>query len=97
MLNKIIISEAAYSDIDEIFSYISDKLFSPKAAGKLTDKIFDSIERLRDFSLIGAAPENEVLTAKGYRFLPVDNYLVFYIPKNKEVRVVRVIYGRRDW
>ena len=32
------------------------------------------------------------------RIMPVDNYLVFYIPQDKEkvVTVIRVMYGRRD-
>ena len=30
--------------------------------------------------------------------MPVDNYLVFYIPQTEEktVTVIRVMYGRRD-
>ena len=97
MPEKIVISDAAYNDLDEIFSYISSDLCAPGAAGKLIDNIFDSMEPLCDFPLIGAIPNNKVLAAKGYRLLTVDNFIVFYIPKDNEVHVVRVIYGRRDW
>ena len=64
---------------------------------KLIDRIFDSMERLDEFPLIGSVADNDILNAKGYRLLPVDNFIVFYIPKGEEVHIVRIIYGRRDW
>jgi toxin ParE1/3/4 len=94
---KIIVSEAAYADLDETFSYIASDLGSPGAAGNLIDKIFDSMERLADFPLMGSIADNDILNAKGYRLLPVDHFIVFYIPKDEEVHIVRVIYGRRNW
>jgi toxin ParE1/3/4 len=35
---------------------------------------------------------------KGLRVLPVDNYLVFYLPdeSNNIVSVIRIMYGGRD-
>ena len=35
---------------------------------------------------------------RNLRIMPVDNYLVFYIPRSEEktVTVIRVMYGRRD-
>ena len=32
------------------------------------------------------------------RFLPVDNYIVFYLPKDDSgtVNIIRIIYGGRD-
>ena len=97
MPKNIFISDAAYADMDEIFSYISSNLYSPDAAGKLLDKIFDSMAPLGDFPLIGAIPNNNVLATQGYRLLTVDNFIIFYIPKDNEVQIVRIIYGRRDW
>lgn len=94
---RIIVSETAYADLDETLSYIASDLHSPGAAGKLIDRIFDSMERLDEFPLIGSAADNDILNAKGYRLLPVDNFIVFYIPKGEEVHIVRIIYGRRDW
>ena len=71
MPENVVISDAAYSDLDEIFSYISSALCAPGAAGKLIDKIFDSMEPLGDFPLIGTIPNNKVLAAQGYRLLRV--------------------------
>lgn len=97
MPNKIIISDAAYDDLDQNFLYISCNLDSPSAAQKLIDKTFDSIELLSDFPLIGSIPKNDVLRAKGYRLLIVDNFIVFYIPDVDSVHITRVMNGRRDW
>jgi toxin ParE1/3/4 len=38
------------------------------------------------------------LGTMGLRFFPVDNYLVFYLPKetDKMVYIVRIMYGGRD-
>jgi len=97
MPNNIIISDAAYADLDETFSYISIELGSPGAAGRFIDDIFNSIERLGEFPLIGFTPDNDILKMKGYRLLQVDNFIVFYIPKDNEVHIIRIIYGRRNW
>lgn len=37
------------------------------------------------------------LREKGYRHVPVDNFLVFYVVIDLEVQVRRVLYGRRDY
>ena len=97
MPNKIIVSEAAYADLDETFSYIAGNLGSPGAAGKLIDKIFDLIEILKEAPLIGSVPDNDILKSRGYRLLFADNFIVFYIPNGEAVHIIRVLYGRRDW
>lgn len=44
------------------------------------------------------AYEKEPWLTRGLRIMPVDNYLVFYIPdkETKNVTVIRVMYGGRD-
>ena len=41
----------------------------------------------------------ERLAAKGYRVLPVKNYLIFYKVNEAEkcVDIIRILYNRRDW
>lgn len=36
--------------------------------------------------------------SRGICFLPVDNYLIFYLPKDPQntVNIVRIMYGDRD-
>ena len=42
---------------------------------------------------------DKYLAAKGIRMLPVGHYLIFYTVNKaaKEVGIVRVLYGKRDW
>lgn len=42
--------------------------------------------------------EREPWHSRDLRIMPVDNYLVFYIPNREEqtVKIMRVIYGGRD-
>lgn len=42
--------------------------------------------------------EEEPWHSQGLRFLPVDNYLIFYLPDetNTVVNIIRVMYGGRD-
>ena len=42
--------------------------------------------------------EKEPWKSRGLRVLPVDNYVLFYIPneEDKVVTVVRVLYGGRN-
>ena len=42
-------------------------------------------------------PKDLALAAKGYRYLIVENYLVFYIVSDDTVQIRRILYGRRDY
>ena len=37
------------------------------------------------------------LAAKGYRYLIVENYLVFYTISGQTVQIQRILYGRRNY
>jgi len=41
--------------------------------------------------------KDERLSEKGYRIIPVDNYIVFYVVTKKNVQVRRIIYGKRNY
>lgn len=42
--------------------------------------------------------DKEPWRSRGLRVMPIDNYVVFYIPNHdtKVVNIVRVMYGGRD-
>lgn len=89
----------AYEDLDEIDAYISTTLLNPQTALDWLGEIEKSINRLKEFPLIGSEPEDPYLASKGYRKLVVQNYLVFYLVNQaqKEVVVMRVMYGAREY
>lgn len=85
----------AEDDIAEIVAFIAED--SPAAAIKLADKIETRLARLADFPSLGRIPAEEELSGLGYRYLVVDNYLVFYTVTAKTVLIHRVLHGARDY
>lgn len=96
---KVKITKAAATDLEEIYYYISKKLYADESAGILLSRIETSILGLRDFPFAFSLVDDDHLRLKGYRKLVVDNYIVFYIIDEieKQVIVMRVLYARRDF
>ena len=42
-------------------------------------------------------PKDLALAVKGYRYLIVKNYLVFYVIIGDTVQIRRILYARRDY
>ncbi|MCL4787280.1 MAG: type II toxin-antitoxin system RelE/ParE family toxin [Verrucomicrobia bacterium] len=91
-MNPYRVSEAAKSDLDEIWCYIAQD--NPAAADKFirvlvgrfpTLATMPDIERKRD----ELAPR--------LRSVPVGRYVVFYRPMERGVEIVRVLHGARDF
>lgn len=92
------ISQQAEDDLRGVFEYIAYKLQSfQNAAGQL-DRIEKAILSLDQMPERYRAYEKEPWFSRGLRVMPVDNYLIFYIPyrDNQSVEVIRVMYGGRD-
>ncbi len=85
----------AEDDIAEIVTYIAAE--NAEAAAKLVDKIETRLEQLADYPSLGRIPAEEELARLGYRYLVVDNYLVFYTLTQKTVLIHRIIHGARDY
>ena len=95
---KVIIADQADQDLRGIFEYIAFELLSPDNAAGQLDRIEAAIEKLDTFPEGHRLYEDEPWNGRNLRVLPVDNYVVFYIPDNIEmtVTIIRVIYGGRD-
>ena len=70
---------------------------SPDAAIRYYDLLIDEIAGLSQMPERCPKPRDLALAAKGYRYLIVKDYLVFYVVSGKTVEVRRIIYGRRDY
>lgn len=95
--NKIKYSPAAVDDMDEIFSYISRDNVS--AAENLLHKLDHHISGLADFPEMGSvlSEDDYLLVQRGYRFIVVSPYLVFYRVIQDTVMIHRILHGRRDY
>ena len=85
----------AQDDLVEINRYIQRD--RPGAAGRFTEKLLDSIESLEINPERGARPRDQRLRELGYRVLVQGEYLVFYKVLPRQVRVYRVLHGRRRY
>ena len=98
MIWEISYTEDAEHDLQSIYDYISDILFAPAIAENQTNRIMDAIDSLDHMPFRHRLYNYEPWRSKGLRFMPVDNYLVFYLPDKSQsvVAVIRIMYTGRD-
>ncbi len=99
MRYSVDVTEPAKQDVLDIARYISAELGVPKAAFDMVDKLGEGMQSLETNPKRHALVRDDRLAAKGYRMLPVKNYLIFYKVDEQArlVDVVRILHGRRDW
>lgn len=98
MTYDVQISSQAEDDLRGIFEYIAFELKSPQNAVKQLSRLEKSINSLEHMPDRYKEYEREPWHNRGLRLMPVDHYIVFYIPNHetKAVTIVRVMYGGRD-
>jgi toxin ParE1/3/4 len=89
----------AITDLEQIYLYIANELFNPDAAQRLLEKFEKKIMILRSYPFSSNVVQDSFLRKKGYRKLVVENYLVFYLVDEIEikVRIMRVLYGAQQY
>jgi toxin ParE1/3/4 len=88
---KLAIRPQALSDLDDIFDYIAEDSLN-RAAGFIK-KLYEQMGKVADNPSIGRRRDRLL---PGLRSFPYGNYLIFYIPIDNGVDVVRVLNGARD-
>ena len=98
MIWTIYYSAEARQDLREIHEYISNVLMAPTAAADQVRKIMEGIRGLEEMPMRHRLYEEEPWYSQGLRFLPVGNYLVFYLPDEASttVNIIRIMYRGRD-
>ena len=98
MTFQVEISEKADNDLRNIFLCIAIDLFSPEVAEKQIHRLWKEMLSLNKFPERYRLYEDEPWHSRGMRTLPVDNYVILYIPDSEEriVRIVRILYSGRD-
>ena len=98
MTYQVAISKQAKKDLQEIYEYIAFTLLSPQnAAGKL-EQLEKEIMELNYMPMRFREYEAEPWHSRGLRIMPVDNFVVLYVPDKETavVTVIRVMYSGRD-
>lgn len=95
---EVELSEKADRDLRNIFFYIAIDLCAPDAAEKQVNPLWDAMRSLDELPERYRRYEDEPWHSRGMRILPVDNYVVLYIPELEEkiVRIVSVMYSGRN-
>jgi len=92
---SVLIYPLAEQDLDEILVYLNE--FSVKGANAFLDKLSMKLERLEEYPEMFPLVKDERLLEKGYRIIPIDNYLVFYVVTKKVVQIRRIVFGKRNY
>ena len=96
---KVVFTNDAIKDMDNIFKYISETLYSPQSAKKIINKIIDRIDNLKYMPKKHAIFEKNNKLQLKYRRLFISNYVVIYTidEKNKKVFIINMYYSRSDY
>lgn len=86
---------AAEDDFTEIISYIAAE--RPEAVEALAQKIEKHLRLLATNPYLGRVPRDAALVDLGYRYLVVENYLIFYVIEDRTIFVHRIVHGARDY
>ncbi|MDB5056392.1 MAG: addiction module toxin, RelE/StbE family [Bacilli bacterium] len=89
----------AIEDLDQIYAYISERLFADQAASELLEKIESCIMRLKEFPLSCSLVNETHLRSKRFRKLIVENYVVFYLVNevDNQIVIMRVLYSAQKY
>ena len=98
MTYQVTLTPQAQSDLREIFKYIAVDLQSVQNATGQLDRLEKAIASLDQMPERYRVYDKPKWRERNLRIMPVDNYLVFYIPNHSSetVTVIRVMYGGRD-
>ena len=93
------VTQIAEQDYNRAEDYIKNELYNQKAAAGLAKKLHEAIKDLSFFPKKYPVCNDDYLRLWEIRFVPVNNYLLFYIVREDEktVYVLRFLYGRRIW
>lgn len=93
------VTQIAEQDYYKAEAYIKYELYNQKAAAGLAKKLHEAIKDLSFSPTKYPICNDDFLRVWKIRFVPVNNYLLFYIVREDEkiVYVLRFLYSRRNW
>lgn len=92
---QIRLLKIAEEDFTEIVRFVAED--NPTAAESIATKIETSLELLSDNPYLGRAPRDEEIRNLGYRYIIVQNYIIFYTIEERTILVHRILHGARNY
>ena len=96
---KIRFTKECKREMDNIYQYISRKLYSPNSAKELMRMVEKSIYNLKEMPEIhGIIKQHDDLDLQ-YRKIVVKNYIIIYtiLEEHKTVSIVHMYYGKSNY
>ena len=99
MSYRVQLSETAKQDLREISFYIAEQAKNKDIARNFVNELRIKCNRLTEFPKAGALPKDHLLRSMEYRFIPHQEYLIFYTVDEKEqtVNVLAIFNARKDY
>lgn len=96
------LADQAKQDLHSIHEYIVLNFYSQQSADGKIELILKALETLEMFPeacpLVSSRGYGELTDdGKVYRYMPIENYLVFYYIENHDVFVARILNSKQDW
>lgn len=86
----------AQYELEEI-ALLHKTLSGVESARRITDGIYAAMERLTRFPLSAPQVRDAELRRLGYRYVIVQNYLLFYRLIGETVYVYHIVHGKTDY
>ncbi|HRP93363.1 MAG TPA: type II toxin-antitoxin system RelE/ParE family toxin [Ignavibacteriaceae bacterium] len=85
----------AEEDFTEIIKFIADD--NPIAAESIANKIEKNLELLSDNLNLGRMSRDEEIKNLGYRYIIVQNYIIFYTIEERTILIHRILHSARNY
>ena len=95
-MTRVIVSQEARRDLMKIRNYIRDELCNPAAAKRIIHELRTAIQGLRNFANRGRPLDTMIPIHTEYRYLPCENYCIFYLVREEEVFIIRILHQKQD-
>lgn len=92
---QIRLLKIAEEDFTEIVTFIASE--NPIAAITIADKIEKNLELLSGNAQLGRITRDEDIRSLGYRYLIVQNYIIFYTVEKQVILIHRILHSARNY
>ena len=96
---KIVFTDNCKQEMDDIYNYISNNLYAPKAVKKLMNKVEKTIQSLKDMPKAYATIKKYDELEMEYRRIVINNYVIIYTISEQDniIYIVHMYYGRSNY
>ena len=89
------IMPSAQIDALDVVDYVNT--LAPEAAEQYFNLLVEKVTSLSKTPEVCSLSRDTQLRIRGYRAMPVNDYIVFYAISGKTVEIRRILYGKRQY